>query len=104
MRRPEKASDLGGFAFPRNTKPRRYDYGGTATFPFGGLRTTGATGGFTVLRRGDPGLRVGGGSGLRGRVAALRRPSEKDPAVGKLPLPFGGVGCGRGLSGRSLRT
>ena len=23
------------FAFPRNTKPRRYDYGGTTTFPYG---------------------------------------------------------------------
>src|SRR5215204_2454917 len=38
MRTPEKASDVGAFAFPRTTKPRRYDYGGAATFPFGGYR------------------------------------------------------------------
>src|SRR5829696_7461739 len=38
MRTPEKRSDVGAFAFPRTTKPRRYDYGGAATFPFGGYR------------------------------------------------------------------
>jgi hypothetical protein len=38
MRTPEKASGLGAFALPRNTKPRRYDYGGAATFHFGGYR------------------------------------------------------------------
>src|SRR5215210_1676608 len=104
----------GTFAFPRNTKPRRYDYECATTFPFVRLsprpaeprsgerdrlrlhahrwayqyaadwclRATEALRGTSLLFRGDPGFCVGGGSGLRGRVAALRRPSEKDPTVG----------------------
>src|SRR5215213_5227330 len=104
----------GAFAFPRNTKPRRYDYGGTTTFPYVRLsprpaerrrgecdrlrlhahrwayqhaadrllRATEAIRSTSLLFRGDCGLRAGGGSGIRGRVGALRRSSEKDPALG----------------------
>src|SRR5215211_5732563 len=118
MRTPEKASDLEAFAFPRNSKPRRYDYGGAATFHFGGLppwpaerrrgehdrlrvyahrwayqyaadpclRGTEAIRGVVILRRGDPGLRAGGGSCLRGRERAFRRSSKTDPPVGQFPF------------------
>src|SRR5215211_1158473 len=136
MRTPEKASDLGAFAFPRNTKPRRYGYGGTTTFHFGGLppwpaerrrgecdrlrlhahrwtyqyaadprlRTTEAIRGVVILRRGDPGLRAGGGSCLRGCERTFRRSSETDPPVGQFPFLLGRAVRERGVPGGHPRA
>jgi transposase len=44
----------GAFSFPRTTKLRRYDYGGTATFHFGGLPSWPAE-----RRRGEPERLIG---------------------------------------------
>src|SRR5215218_1052479 len=136
MRTPEKASDLGAFAFPRNSnrggmnmeaprpsilggyRPGLRNVVGASATAYGYTLTVGPTSMLLTHGYGPPeplevllfcggailAFALVGGPGLRGRVGALRRPSEKDPAVGKLPLPFGGVVCGRGLFGRSLRT
>ena len=129
MRTPEKASDLGAFAFPEppnrggmtmeaprpsilgGYRPGLRSVVGASATAYGYTLTVGPTSMLLTHAYGPPKpvrccfLRRGD-PGLRwwgllpsGCERAFRRSSETDPPVGKFPFHLRRVGCGCGLSG-----